>query len=70
MICSSSSDSFGGVPFGALFSSFISSVMPFVSALGDMGMVSRGTGELGLEVPFVGAEASTVAMLRFGDQQM
>lgn len=69
MICSPSLCSFlNPVPFGGEFSSIVLSAPPFralgplVPLAGEMGMVSRGTGDEGFAELLV-AEVSRVAML-------
>lgn len=68
MICSPSLCSFlCAAPFGGEFSSFVGSAPPFralgplVPLAGEIGMVSRGTGDEGFAEPLV-AELSRVAM--------
>ena len=58
------------MPEGGVFSSvtppFVS-LGPLVPSAGEIGMVSRGTGEEGLAVPLVAEGASRVAMLSVGE---
>ena len=69
MICSSSLYSFfSAAPMGGEFSSFIPSAPPFralgplVPFAGEMGMVSRGTGDDGFAEPLV-AGVTRVAIM-------